>query len=91
MGPIGGPQDPDGPHVDPMNLAIWVVIAHNDIDRIMLVYSALTGFMIFLKWNAQNYRKTSNISRTLVCYEIVDHWDVAEASPVGAAPTTSSC
>ena len=36
------------------------------------------------------YRKTSYISRTLVCNKIVDHSDVVGASPVGAAPTTSS-
>ena len=38
----------------------------------------------------RNYRKTSNISRTLVVNEIVDNSDVIGASPVGAAPTTSS-
>ena len=37
-----------------------------------------------------NYRKTSNISHTLVGNKIVDNWDVVGASPVGAAPTTSS-
>ena len=37
-----------------------------------------------------NYRKTSNISRTLVGNKIVDDSDVVGASPVGAAPTTSS-
>ena len=36
------------------------------------------------------YRKTSNIRRILVGNKIVDHVDVIEASPVGAAPTTSS-
>ena len=36
------------------------------------------------------YRKTSNISRTLVGNEIVDNSDVVGALPVGAAPTTSS-
>ena len=36
------------------------------------------------------YRKVSNIRRTLVGNKIVDHSDVVEASPVGAAPTTSS-
>ena len=36
------------------------------------------------------YRKTSNISRTPVGNKIVDHSDVVGASPVGAAPTTSS-
>ena len=34
--------------------------------------------------------KVSNISRTLVGNKIVDHSDVVGASPVGAAPTTSS-
>ena len=37
-----------------------------------------------------HYRKTSNISRTLVGSKIVDNSDVVGASPVGAAPTTSS-
>ena len=36
------------------------------------------------------YRKTSNIRRTLIDNKIVDHSDVVGASPVGAAPTTSS-
>ena len=36
------------------------------------------------------YRKVSNISRTLVGNKCVDHSDVVGASPVGAAPTTSS-
>ena len=38
----------------------------------------------------RQYRKTSNISRTLVGNKIVDNSDVVGASPVGAAPTTSS-
>ena len=37
-----------------------------------------------------NYRKTSNISRTLVGNKIVDQSDVVGAAPVAAAPTTSS-
>ena len=36
------------------------------------------------------YRKTSNIRHTFVGNKIVDHSDVVGASPVGAAPTTSS-
>ena len=39
---------------------------------------------------ASSYRKTSNISRTLSGSKIVDNSDVVGASPVGAAPTTSS-
>ena len=36
------------------------------------------------------YCKVSNIRRILVGNKIVDHSDVVGASPVGAAPTTSS-
>ena len=36
------------------------------------------------------YRQFSNIKRTLECNKSVDHSDVVGASPVGAAPTTSS-
>ena len=36
------------------------------------------------------YCQAYNISHTLVGNKIVDHSDVVEASPVGAAPTTSS-
>ena len=40
--------------------------------------------------SADGYRKVSNIRRTLIGNEIVDHSDVVGASSVGAAPTTSS-
>ena len=36
------------------------------------------------------YRQISNISYTFVGNYIVDHLDVVGASPVGAAPITSS-
>ena len=36
------------------------------------------------------YRKTSNIRRTIVGNQIVDHSDAVGASPVGAALITSS-
>ena len=46
---------------------------------------------LFIKRSfVSKYRKASNISRTLVGNKIVDHSDVVGASPVGAAPTTSS-
>ena len=37
-----------------------------------------------------SYRQVSNISCTLIGNKNVDHSDVVGASPVGAAPTTSS-
>ena len=45
---------------------------------------------IITSWLYDEYRKTSNISRTLVGNKIVDNSDVVGASPVGDAPTTSS-
>ena len=38
----------------------------------------------------KTYCKTSNIGCTLLGNKIVDRWDAVGASPVGAAPTTSS-
>ena len=46
------------------------------------------AFELFVAYDV--YRQVSNIRRTLVCNQIVDHSDVVGASPVGAAPTTSS-
>ena len=46
-----------------------------------------------MRFNEQlisDYRKTSNISHTLVGNEIVDNSDEVGASPVGVAQTTSS-
>ena len=49
-----------------------------------------------MKWSTRclvsifTYRQVSDIRRTLVGNDIVDHSDVVGASPVGAAPTTSS-
>ena len=47
-------------------------------------------FVLFVPSGKYNYHQVSNIRRTLVGIEIVDHSDVVGASPVGAASTTSS-
>ena len=47
--------------------------------------SLVTPFCIY-----STYRKTSNISRTLLGNKIVDHSDEVGALPAGAALTTSS-
>ena len=52
----------------------------------MLVIFQKLGF----KWKRFSYRQVSSIKRTLEGNQIVDHSDVVGASPVGAAPTTSS-
>ena len=47
-------------------------------------------FLVKIQVREKMYRKTSNITPILVGNKIVDHSDVVGASPVGAAPTTSS-
>ena len=61
---------------------IWVVTAHG--------LFALSWSWNRLAFECRIYHKTSNTSRTLSGNNIVDHSDVVGASPVGAAPSTSS-
>ena len=54
------------------------------------IISMYIPWPVHMKYLYFLYRKTSNIRGTLVGNKIVDHSDVVGASPVGAAPTTSS-
>ena len=58
--------------------------------RLSKAWLGFNDILASLPYADGNYRKTSNISRTLVGNKIVDNSDVVGASPVGAAPTTSS-
>ena len=57
---------------------------------INLAYSALELHRKHCRWLIASHRQISNISRTLVGNNIVDHSDVVGASPAGAAPTIAS-
>ena len=74
-------------------LSTCTLVLSFSID-VVLILSMEYGVQGF-GWNALGphwlrYRKISNIRRTLAGNNIVDHSDVVGASPVGAAPTTSS-
>ena len=45
---------------------------------------------VYWRWCYCQYAQISHTSRTILVDEIVDRSDVFGASPVGAAPTTSS-
>ena len=60
------------------------------VDKKFCIWGCNDEIVISAKWLFMTHRQVSNISRTLVGNEIVDHSDVFIASPVGAAPTTSS-
>ena len=63
-----------------------MVLREEDYDDPVSCYCTDTIWNV----NIYAYRKTYNISRTLVGNKIVDNSDIVGASPVGAAPTTSS-
>ena len=78
--------------VNRFKLSIKTAVSRLYVDAVVIF---LTGKDFFLAhtgtlMNREIYRKVSNIRLTLVGNQIVDHWDVVGASPVGAAPTTSS-
>ena len=62
--------------------------------RIIVVSNIKIGikklWVLVVPMSSSHYLKVSNISGTLAGNEIVDHSDAVGASPVGAAPTTSS-
>ena len=63
---------------------IWAICDGNNDNQNLSCMHKVVNIKII------TYRKTSNIRRTLVSNIIVDYSDVVGASPVGAAPTTSS-
>ena len=68
---------------------IWIYLSHKMRKSVSRKWIKKQNANHFIQASAC-YRKTSNISRTLVGNKIVDNSDVVGASPVGAAPTTSS-
>ena len=57
------------------------------IGKVLEILQSCMKFVLSAKLQ---YRQVSNIRWALVGNTIVDHSDVVGASPVGAAPTTSS-
>ena len=60
---------------------------HSPLIKQSIEINILFESMKILK---HGYRQVSNIRRTLIGNKILYHSDVVGASPVGAAPTTSS-
>ena len=68
---------------------LWISVLHTYIFQ-----GYFMGITTYCKTSntshTRQYCKTSNISHTLIGNKIVEHSDIVGASPVGAAPTTSS-
>ena len=64
----------------------WVAETSLRDKRTRIVVPAMAARWLF----TATYRQTSNIRFNLAGNKTVDHSDVVRASPVGAAPTTSS-
>ena len=101
MGPTWGPPGSSRPQMGPM-LAPWTLLSGwscvagcGDGSSSSLGccgQGAKLCKSITMSWatTGQRYCQTSNIRCTLIGNQPVDHSDVVGASPVGAAPTTSS-
>ena len=82
-------------HVPTLKLIAWIFWHFGTPAITVFVYSSVMRYMSWA-WSKKTtldqvfYRQVSNIRRTLVGKKIVDHSDVVGASPVDAAPTTSS-
>ena len=74
-------------HAKPLTAELLHALAYTlmatTLYFISIFHKTAAGYVLCYK-----YRKTSNISRTLVGNKIVENSDVDGASPVGAAPTT---
>ena len=79
----------DSPHKGPvLQKALpchGVILKDKTIVTVVVTRQSLSSIIL-----NYDYRKSSNIRRTFVGNKIVDQSDVVGASPVGAAPTTSS-
>ena len=69
---------------DNFRCLLVVQTTHNGLETII----GMSYQKVFVKFGL--YRQISNIRRALIGNKIVDRSDVVAASPVGAAPTTSS-
>ena len=66
------------------------VVINNDHLPTKSLYAVSYAWTLVTTIQRYAWRKTSNISRILVSNYMGDNSDVVGASPVGAAPTTSS-
>ena len=83
---VKGPQGSDGHGWDYNQTRFSLNLYTSEKFTEMGLYSHFRVVMLNSSYN----RQTSNIRRASVGNKIVDHSDVVGASPVGAAPTTSS-
>ena len=62
-----------------------ILYTDTDMPYVVEIFPPITPGLTYF-----TYRQLCNIRRTLTGNKLVDHLDVVGASPVGAAPTTSS-
>ena len=69
MRPIWGRQDPGGPHIGPMNLAIWEAITKTNGD--MLSIGPLgTSFREKISQISQEHKSKSVFCKKMICSDI---------------------
>ena len=75
---------------DQVNILVMPQVQNYDVDGSSESKLEQNKFSEYFNYELVNYRQVYTITCTWVGNEIVDHSDVVGASPVGAAPTSSS-
>ena len=72
MGPIWGRQDPGGPHVDPMNFAIWDHYAYDIVIQECMLMCYSHSFILYVCDDVyvfcHNKSDTTSLSTNVPCY-----------------------
>ena len=76
IGPIWGHQDPGGPHVGPMNLAIWVVLKGRQHKQTTVYFHKASKRFMRLRHECLNWRNwptfTDDVSKFILFKEYFD-------------------
>ena len=60
------------------------------MTQLLTLHKSALVYIVAWYQVGEKYRQLCNISRSLADNKLADHSDVVGASPIGAAPTTSS-
>ena len=83
MGPIWGRQDPGGPHVGPMNLAIWVSLIHG-CEYLLKTFEFSSPWSTFLRRYSLMYHLKISYNFCLTHGDRVTHICVSKITIIGS-------
>ena len=81
MGPIWGRQDPGGPHIGPMNLAIWVILESYK-DAVLQIHIYSCGRLMNLKTWSRHFTVPWDLLKMILITDWTgsDYWQYVKSS-----------